>query len=127
MINAPNPQAVKTIALQITAGLENVKAVVTPLEILRERLSRANIILRQKKEFSQIYSNCIAGENFEYITSEDPPTKYKLINNLLMIEKGYYKIMIPDSMIGLLLAHSHLLYPVVMHVFFHIKVRVKQK
>ena len=76
--------------MQITAGLENVKAVVTPLEILRERLSRANIILRQKKEFSQTYSNCIAGENFEYITSEDPPTKYKLINNLLMIEKGYY-------------------------------------
>ncbi|MFN9909530.1 MAG: hypothetical protein ACK56F_26005, partial [bacterium] len=49
MVNAPNPQAVKTIALQITAGLENVKAVVTPLEILRDRLSRANIILRQKK------------------------------------------------------------------------------
>ncbi len=26
MVNAPNPQAVKTLALQITAGLDNVKA-----------------------------------------------------------------------------------------------------
>lgn len=64
MVNAPNPQAVKTLALQITAGLDNVKAVVTPLEILRERLSRSNIIIQQKKEFSSIYSNCLAGENF---------------------------------------------------------------
>jgi len=59
MVNAPNPQAVKTLALQITAGLDNVKAVVTPLEILRERLSRSNIIIQQKKEFSSIYSNCL--------------------------------------------------------------------
>ena len=109
MVNAPNPQAVKTLALQITAGLDNVKAVVTPLEILRERLSRSNIIIQQKKEFSSIYSNCLAGENFEYTSSEDPPTKYKLINNLLMIEKEYYKILVPDSMIGLLLSHTHLL------------------
>ena len=109
MINAPSPQAVKTLALQITAGLDNVKAVVTPLEILRERLSRANIIMRQKKEFSQIYSNCLAGENFEYESADDPPTKYKLVNNLLMVEKDYYKILVPDSMIGLLLSHTHLL------------------
>jgi hypothetical protein len=81
MINAPNPQKVKTLALQITAGLDNVKAVVTPLEILRERLSRANIIIRQKKEFSQIYSNRLAGENFEYESTENPPTKYKLVAN----------------------------------------------
>ena len=62
MINAPSPQAVKTIALQITAGLDNIKAVVTPLEILRERLSRANIIMQQKKEFSKIYSQCLASD-----------------------------------------------------------------
>jgi hypothetical protein len=109
MINAPNPQKVKTLALQITAGLDNVKAVVTPLEILRERLSRANIIIRQKKEFSQIYSNCLAGENFEYESTENPPTKYKLVANLLMVEKDYYKILVPESMIGLLLSHTHLL------------------
>ena len=109
MINAPSPQAVKTIALQITAGLDNIKAVVTPLEILRERLSRANIIMQQKKEFSKIYSQCLASDNFEYLTNEDPPTKYKLINNLLMIEKEFYKIYIPDSMVGLLLSHTHLL------------------
>ncbi len=33
MINAPNPQKVKALALQITAGLDNVQAVVTPLEM----------------------------------------------------------------------------------------------
>jgi hypothetical protein len=69
MVNAPNPQAVKAIALQITAGLDNIKAVVTPLEILRERLSRANIIMQQKKEPSKIYSQCLASDNFEYLTN----------------------------------------------------------
>ena len=109
MINAPNPQKVKALAYQITAGLDNIKAVVTPLQILQERLSRANIIIQQKKEFSQIYSQCLASENFEYITNEEIPQKYKLVNGLLMIEKEYYKIYIPDSMIGLLLSHTHLL------------------
>jgi hypothetical protein len=41
MINAPSPQAVKTLDVQITPGLDNVKAVVTPHEILRETLSHA--------------------------------------------------------------------------------------
>ena len=109
MINAPNPQAVKTIALQISAGLQNIKSVISPLEILQERLSRANIIARQKQELSDIYLKCLAGENFEFESTDEPITKYKLVSNLLMIKKDYYKIYIPDSMIGLLLAQTHLL------------------
>ncbi len=65
--------------------------------------------MQQKREFSKIYSQCLASDNFEYLTNEDPPTKYKLINNLLMIEKDFYKIYIPDSMVGLVLSHTHLL------------------
>ncbi len=48
-------------------GLENVKAISTPLEILREKLSRANIIIAQKTELTELYAKCLASDNFEYI------------------------------------------------------------
>ncbi len=36
-------------------------------------------------------------------------TKYKLVSDLLMVDKDFYKILVPPSMVGLLLAHTHLL------------------
>jgi hypothetical protein len=38
-----------------------------------------------------------------------PAFKYKLILDLLMIQDGYYKIFIPDSLIRALLSYTHLL------------------
>ncbi len=90
-----------------------VKAISTPLEILREKLSRANIIKAQKTELVEIYTKCLASENFEYV--EKSPNKkrdkaqYKLVFNLLMINKGHYRIMVPPSMVGVLLSNTHLL------------------
>ncbi len=37
-----------------------------------------------------------------------PAFKYKLVLDLLMIQDGYYKIFIPDSLIGALLSYTHL-------------------
>jgi hypothetical protein len=63
----------------------------TPINILKERLSRSEIIKHQKLEFTNIYEKCIASDEFEYIPDYDTvdilPSygKFKLVNGLLMI------------------------------------------
>jgi len=108
-VNSQN-NSPQSITLAINKGLENIKETVTPLEILKEKLTRANIIQKQKQEFSDLYSNCLASENFEYTTEhEKNPVKYKLVSDLLMIDENFYKILMPPSMVGLLLSYTHLL------------------
>ena len=101
---------VKYLVMSIRQGIENIKDIVTPLDILRERLSRSEIIKNQKKEFSKIYTACLAGEDFEYTNIHHPSKfKYKLVSDLLLIFDNFYKILLPPSMIGLLLSFTHLL------------------
>jgi hypothetical protein len=96
--------------MSISNGLSNVTDVVTPLEVLKERLQRSEIVKRQKMELSEIYTACLAATDFEYVDDNSgTPIRYKLVSDLLMIDKDFYKILIPDSMIGLLLSHTHLL------------------
>ncbi|RPH76275.1 MAG: hypothetical protein EHM77_09395, partial [Planctomycetaceae bacterium] len=105
----------KAVTLSIERGLSNVQDVLQPIDILRKRLERSEIIKRQKIEFSDIYEHCLASENFEYIdqnipsNSELPTVKYKLVSDLLLIYKSYYKIYVPPSMVGLLLSFVHLI------------------
>ena len=112
-VNDNEPEVKISHVLSISQGLENVRAVSTPLEILKERLSRANIIKAQKSELTEIYVKCLASENFEYIekstSKKGSDVYYKLIFNLLFILKGSYRILVPPSMIGLLLSCTHLL------------------
>ncbi len=64
----------------------------------------------QKKEFENIYTSCLGGTDFEFIDEHSlNKTKYKLVNDLLMIYSGFYKIYLPTCMIGLLLSFTHLL------------------
>ena len=111
--NGSPPPVTKSHVLAINTGLENVKAINTPLEILRSKLSRANIIIAQKTELVEIYTKCLASDNFEYIQMDKENSKstneYKLVFNLLMINKGHYRIYLPQSLIGVLLSLTHLL------------------
>jgi hypothetical protein len=82
----------------------------TPLEILKEKLSRSKIVEHQKKEFSEIYTACLTSKEFDFTDDKaNPPVRYKLISDLLMVDKDFFKILIPPSMVGLLLSHTHLL------------------
>jgi len=110
--NNKPPQVTKSHVLAINAGLANVEAIRTPLEILRSKLSRANIIIAQKTEFVSIYTKCLASDNFEYtetLAGSKTNNEYKLVFNLLMINKGHYRIYLPPSLIGVLLSLTHLL------------------
>jgi hypothetical protein len=64
-----NPTERKVITLSISNGINNIKETLQPIDILREKLSRKTIIERQKAELSEIYTNCLASENFEYALS----------------------------------------------------------
>jgi hypothetical protein len=101
---------VKSTVLAIQQGLANVTDIITPLDIIKQRLSRSEIIKEQKKEFENIYTSCLGGTDFEFIDEHSlNKTKYKLVNDLLMIYSGFYKIYLPTCMIGLLLSFTHLL------------------
>jgi hypothetical protein len=57
---------------------------------------------------------CLASDNAEFDATQlknptVPAFKYKLVLDLLMIQDGYYKIFVPDSLIGALLSYTHLL------------------
>jgi len=112
-VNDKPPDVKLSHVLAVNTGLENVKAISTPLEILREKLSRANIIKAQKTELTELYAKCLASDNFEYIEKNETKKKtnvqYKLVFNLLMINKGHYRILVPPSLIGILLSNTHLL------------------
>ena len=112
-INDQPPEISQTHVLAISKGLENVEAVKAPLQLLQEKLSRANIINAQKKEFVEVYTKCLASENFEYTEKNAKPNAtpvtYKLVFNLLMVNRGHYRIMLPPSLIGVLLSLTHLI------------------
>ncbi len=58
------------------------------------------------------YTKCLASEDFEYIETKAGKTsgnEYKLVFNLLMINKGHYRIYLPPSLVGVLLSLTHLL------------------
>jgi len=105
------PKDISAVTLSISRGLENVKDVISPIEILKEKLSRSNIISAQKREFSRIYENCLASPDFESEFEEvaGKPNKFKLVSDLLMIYSDFYKIYVPPSLIGILLSYTHLL------------------
>ena len=95
--------------MSLTKGIDNIKRLSDPIDVLKDRLSRSNIIKNQKVEYNEIYTKCLASDNFEYINTSDNDTQYKLVLDLLMVNKQGFKIIVPDSMIGLLLSYTHLL------------------
>ena len=67
---ADNPQyltvnnpSVNYITMSLTKGIDNIKRLSDPIDVLKDRLSRANIIKNQKKkkkvEFNDIYPKCL--------------------------------------------------------------------
>jgi hypothetical protein len=99
----------KAVTLALNRGIENLKAMVTPFQILQTKISREAIVTEQKRQYADIYGKCLAGDNFVYEATEGKETvKYQLISDLIMIYKPYAKILIPDVLIGPLLAYIHL-------------------
>jgi hypothetical protein len=92
-----------------STGIKNISDLKEPVEILKERLSRPNIIAKQREEFLGLIENCIASENFSFLDSKTN-LEYKLVLDLLMVkDEEQFKILIPKILIGPLLSYTHLL------------------
>jgi len=102
------------ITQALSKGIDNIREVSSPLDMLKNKFSRDIIIKEQKKEFEKIYQKCLASPNFTYsdTNKRNKITTYTLILDLLMIEpeeRMGLKIYVPTNLIGILLAYTHLL------------------
>jgi len=103
---------VMQITKSINRGIDNIRDIVSPLDILRQKFNRDIIIREQKQQFKEIYEQCLSSPNFEFETENEKGQvdKYKLVLDLLMCYRnGEFKIYVPDKLIGVLLAYTHLL------------------
>ena len=102
-------QSCPPLSVYSNMAIDNVRDIVRPLDILKEKLSRENIIKQQKIELKDIYMKTFASENFEYFDKENGQ-KFQLILDLLLIHfENDFKVYVPPSLVGPLLSYVHLL------------------
>ena len=65
-VNYPSKSETPAIILSISKGLTNVKETLAPIDILRDKLSRSEIIKYQKIELSEPYTLCLVSDNAEF-------------------------------------------------------------
>jgi hypothetical protein len=105
-INSVETPSIHAVSFSLDQGIQNLNDQIDPLIILKERLSRDNLIDHQQKEFSDIIKQCLDSKDFVF---SDEKNSYKLDFNLLYImEDEIYKIYIPPSMVGLIISYIHL-------------------
>jgi rRNA maturation protein Rpf1 len=96
------------VTFALDQGIKNIEMITNPLFQLRKRISREVIIFEQKLEFKEIIEECYKSENFEFIDQEN--NQYRLLSDLLQIAKNKeFKVLLPQTLIGPLLAFTHLL------------------
>ena len=92
---------VNSLTFTVSQGIANIKDITGPLDLLKDKLAREQIIKHQKVDFKDLYNDCLSSPNFEVKTDKD---QYQINFYLLMINKDGYKILVPDNLIGPLLA-----------------------
>jgi hypothetical protein len=108
-VNQQDHLPIKAIVNAIERGLDNITDFITPLMVLKDRLSRSEFVKNQRIEYTDIYNQSLAAENFESsIMDGEKQRIYKLVDNLLLTVRNIDQIVVPPSMIGALLAHCHL-------------------
>jgi len=95
----------KTIK-SLSKNIKDIHKVIDPFDKLQDKLTHQNIANEQKKEFPNIIDKCISSPDFTTIKNG---LNFKLSNGLLYIkDKDQYKIFLPASLEGLLIAYKHL-------------------
>ena len=90
-------------------NISHLYKALTPIDILRQKITREKIIQEQKIEFKQIIDDCINNKEFKTQIGEK---HYMLREGLLMMRRhkdDEEKIVIPKSMVGPILAVHHLM------------------
>ena len=101
------------VAYALTQGINNLRDTLDPIAILQEKLSRENIILAQKEEFPEIFEGCFESVNFSMEKEGKKKEKltFKIQSDLILMktEEKDFKILLPNKLIGPLLAYLHLI------------------
>jgi hypothetical protein len=67
------------------------------------------LVLKQKIECTDLYNNCVSSPEFTFEEVKGTETlKYKLVGGLIVRDCELQKVVVPPSLIGPLLAHTHL-------------------
>ena len=89
----------------ISKAVKNIHKLLEPTDALKDKLSHQNIASHQV-EFEEIYKRCIEAPDFTVNSGED---HYKLSNGILYKkDKGIFKILLPESLEGVLISYTHL-------------------
>jgi hypothetical protein len=103
----------EAVTFALTQGIDNLEDLTNPINILKQKLSRAKIIEAQENEFEKIRAKCLQNPDFEFKTVDKKTSEitYKLDVDLLLIKQGngIFKVYIPNSLIGPILAYLHLI------------------
>jgi len=90
----------------LSRTVKNVQKLLLPMDSLQHKISHSNIATEQQKEFKNIIESCLSNESF-FCKQEN--NEYKLSNGLLYCkDQDIYKILIPPSLEGVLIAYTHL-------------------
>jgi hypothetical protein len=111
-VNRPDHLNIRAQVSAITYGLSNIEEMITPLKILQQKLSREEIISRQKREYAKIYDSCLKSDHSSMIIQIKIIKTFALTENLLLVEgkdKSGSHIVIPPSFVGPLLSQVHLI------------------
>jgi hypothetical protein len=108
-INTPKHLTPKAVIMAFEKGLDNLIEFTTPLVILREKLSRENFVVKQRIECTDLYNNCVSSPDLTFEETKGAESlKYKLVGGLIVRDCAPQKVVVPPSLIGPLLAHTHL-------------------
>ena len=79
-----------------------------PINIVQKRMEHDNIRLEQKLQYQELFNQCLASENFHYVTEKQ---EYRLQHGLLYIKhQDEFLVLLPDSLIGLFVSYMHVTY-----------------
>jgi hypothetical protein len=100
-VNRPDHLNIRAQVSAITYGLSNIEEMITPLKILQQKLSREEIISRQKREYAKIYDSCLKSDHSSMIILIQNNNKtFALAEHLLLVEgkdKSGAHIVIPPK------------------------------
>ena len=101
------PTKIALLTASISTVTRNLERQLKPFSVLEQRLSHENILSLQKTELKYLYEQCLSAKDFTY--QDENERKYKLVNSLIFsLELSGPKILIPPSLVGPLLALTHL-------------------
>ena len=107
IINIRHNKLYSSLVCNLSKSLKNLSKQLKPFGVLEKRMSHENIQLEQKKEFSDLYQQCISSPNFTF--HDDDGQTFKIMNGLIYeLVNDLPKVILPTSLIGLFVTYYHL-------------------